>query len=572
MTADAELLRRYLLDRDDAVFAAIVRKHGPMVFAACRRIAPNRPDAEDAFQATFLVLATRAESVRPHSQLGAWLHGVAVRCGKKARDAARRFAGSPLPELPARFASSPEPDLPAVIDDALASIPHSYRAAVVLCHLEGRTRAEAAKELGWSEGTLSGRLHRALKLLGERLTAKGVTAAGAVVIAVLSARPATASVPLPLIASTCSAAGLVSAGFAEPGPAHSLACGVLRAMTFRKLKLTAVALGVVGLGAFTLLGRLDAKPTDPPAAKASAEKKPAWKELVKVEQTAGITCVDATADHLAVGDEGGGLVVWETKTGKEVRTVMKPPKKNTQPVTAVRFVGTVLFVSSHDGAAVFSGDVTDPKDTFGGVMGKSRYLGFSGDGQTWVEQDRPAMILLRHNIYDNAWRGEPAVIVREPDGKEIKHTALSADDKVFATASDVPVVRVFDRETNRETHKITLKEGLTLSALKLSDDGKRLAVVGEKGFAKVFDADNGAELCELTGHAGTVAAVAFTPDGQQVATADGKTVRVFDAKSGKTLSEWAAHTDDVTCLAFTPDGKKLVTGSKDKSAKVWERE
>lgn len=528
------------------------------------------------------MLATKAESVRPHSQLGAWLHGVAVRCGKQARDAARRFAGSSLPDLPAESVAPAEPDLPAVIDDALAAIPDAYRAAVVLCHLEGHTRAEAARELGWSEGTLSGRLHRALKLLGERLSARGVTAAGAVVLAMLSARNGTATVPIPLVASTCSAAGLVSAGFAEPGSAHSLARGVLRAMTFRKLKLAALGLSVFGIGAFALIGRLDAKPTDPPVrmqikAPVPADKgaKGAWNEVFKFERSAPITCTDTTADYVAVGDEAGGVVVWDAKTGKEVRTVYKPQAKGGKPVLAVRLTGPLLpllYVSSKGGTAVSCGNVTDPKDNFAGVSGPGSVThGFSADGQTWIEQDRPHLVLLRHNLYDLGGGGEPYLAVREPDKKPILHVALSGKDNAIAIASDVPVVRVFDRETSREIHKITLKEGLTLSSLKLSDDGKRLAVVGEKGFAKVFDADNGSELCELKEHDGTVTAVVFTPDGKQVATANGKTVRVFDVKTGKKLNEFEAHTDDVTCLAFSPDGKKLVTGSKDKSAKVWEQ-
>ena len=238
---DAQLLGRFIDSRDDRAFAAIVRKHGPMVFAACRRIAGHHHDAEDAFQACFLVLAAKAETVRPRSRLGAWLHGVAVRCALKARRSSRvseqLLADLPSPERPAV-----EPDLVFHLDEALAAIPAKYRAAVVLCHLQGRTRSEAARELGWSEGTLSGRLHRAMALLEKRLTARGVTAGASLALA-------SVLVPAKLFASTNSFAALLTAGFPDGSgsAADILAHGVLRTMTIRKLKLAACH-AVVHLG------------------------------------------------------------------------------------------------------------------------------------------------------------------------------------------------------------------------------------------------------------------------------------------------------------------------------------
>ena len=577
-TTDADLLLRYLSARDDAAFAALVRKHGPMVFGVCRRVTADHHDAEDAFQAAFLVLAVRAEAVRPAHRLGAWLHGVAVRCARKARGSRRRTAIIPAVE-PFAHPSAVEPDLPGLIDDALAAIPDAYRAAVVLCHLEGRSRSEAARELGWSEGTLSGRLHRALELLGKRLTARGVTAPATAILAVWAARAASAGVPPALAASTQTAASLLTAGFTAPaGTATTLAHGVIRAMTFRKLKLAAAVLvGAFGVGAFAALNRAEAHPPGDRVARKNApvpaEKLKEWKELFAVKHDFPVIVVAVGEDVLATGDEHGGINVWEAKTGKLDRPLMGPNKMKPNPVRALRVTadGGSLFFAADDGHIVGRVDLKNPKAPAAGIGGaKSRYTGFSADGMTWVEQDRPHLITLRHSPFDRGWKGEPLVAVEEPDGKAIAHTSLSADDKVFALATEAPVVRVFDRGTNKEQHKIVLKEGQKLTGLKLSDDGKRLAVIGEKGFAKVYDADNGAELCELAGHDGTVNAVAFTPVGKQVATACGKTVRVFDAKSGKLLGQIKGHDDDVMCLAFTPDGKRLVTGSKDKSAKVWE--
>ena len=591
MTSDADLLRRYLHDRDDTAFAAIVRKHGPMVLATCHRTARRRADAEDAFQATFLVLASRAEAIRTPERLGAWLHGVAVRCARKARDVARRSTTIPpdsFDSLPAVSLPSPEPDLSAVIDDALAAIPDTYRAAVVLCHLEGRTRAEAARELGWSEGTLSGRLHRALKLLGERLSARGVTAAGAVVLAVLSARTATATVPVSLVASTCSAAGLVSAGFGEPGAAHSLARGVLRAMTFRKLKLAALGLGLFGLGTFALFGRLDAKPTDPPVrmhikAPVPADKgtKERWKKVVEVEHKAAVSVVAVNDELLATA--GGDtkldcdLRLWDSTTGKKHPLEVRGPVF-TSPASSLRFVsgGKYLMMTASGGGVIRY------EQRNGGLVGDCidavYTLGFADDLSAVVLRDarQPNNKLGMHS---NLWEVPNATVkadctIEYPAHKGVTHATCASDGKRLVVANAESVIRTYGYDGNglKEGQTIELPAKTPLTALKLSDDGKRLAAVGEKGFAKVYDADTGKELCELAGHDGTVRGVVFTADGKQLATACGKTVRVFDAKSGKKVSEFEAHTDDVTCLAFTQDGKRLVTGSKDKSAKVWERD
>src|SRR5262249_49915225 len=157
-------------------FAALLRRHGPMVWGVCRRLLPCTHDAEDAFQATFLVLVRKADSVVPRGRVGNWLYGVAYRTALEARSAAsRRRARELQTARPAHVTNEqPDPDLWALLDEELRRLPDNFRAAVVLCDLEGRTRKEAAQQLGWSEGTLSGRLARARELLAKRLTRRGV--------------------------------------------------------------------------------------------------------------------------------------------------------------------------------------------------------------------------------------------------------------------------------------------------------------------------------------------------------------------------------------------------------------
>lgn len=589
MTTDADLLTRYLHDRDDTAFAALVRKHGPMVYGACRRVTADHHDAEDAFQACFVVLAARAETVRPRERLGAWLHGVAVRCARKARDTRRRTSSTHPLDEPAVLSPAVEPDLPDLIDDALAAIPDTYRAAVVLCHLEGRSRSEAARELGWSEGTLSGRLHRAIELLGRRLTARGVTATGAVLVTVLSARTASANVPVALSASTCTAAMLTAAGFVEPGgSAASLAHGVMRAMSFRKVKLAAAVLvGVMGVGSFAAINQAQAKPTDEAKvlrrnAPVPAEKLREWKELFAVKHESAVSAVAVCEDMLvtgyAAGDRGCNIHAWNPKDGEMLDIRIRGPFSHVAP-DALRFVadGKRLMMTV-PGGGIARYERQDAGLLVGHWCSADVVVhGFSDDLQ--VVAAAPMKVRdTRLHIYGHPWNTpvwlqDTTDPIRCSETEALVRAALSLDGKRLVVAHADSALRIhgFEGKKLSEERKVELPAKPTVTALRLSDDGKRLAIIGEKGFARVFDAEAGKELCELKGHDGTVNAAAFTPDGSQVATANGKTVRVFDAKSGKLLGEITGHTDDVTALVFTEDGKRLVTGSKDKTAKVWER-
>src|SRR5262249_44491465 len=179
---DADLVTAFAARRDHAAFAELVRRHGPTVLGACRRVLGDSHDAEDAFQAVFLVLARKAEAVRPPGSVGGWLYGVAVRAGDKGRAGATRRRGggvvagaaaqaigaTPNGANPGREPASRERERPehspelaelrAVLDAELARLPEALRAAVVLCDLHGKTRAEAAAELGCPEGTVAAHL------------------------------------------------------------------------------------------------------------------------------------------------------------------------------------------------------------------------------------------------------------------------------------------------------------------------------------------------------------------------------------------------------------------------------
>jgi RNA polymerase sigma factor (sigma-70 family) len=255
---DEELLEQFVAGGEEAAeaaFTALVDRHGAMVLGVCRRILGNRHAAEDAFQATFLVLARKAPAIARREQLASWLHGVARRAAMDARArAARQHARekrlgiiSPVE----RMDEIQKSELRSILDEELAGLPERHRAAIVLCELEGLSRREAARRLGVSEGTLSSRLARAKLRLRERLTRRGLALSAAALASALAQDAQALCVPASLADSTIRGATLVATGSSLTGVAStsviSLTEGVLKAMLLSKLKLAFLGLVTVAL-------------------------------------------------------------------------------------------------------------------------------------------------------------------------------------------------------------------------------------------------------------------------------------------------------------------------------------
>jgi RNA polymerase sigma factor (sigma-70 family) len=263
---DGQLLEDFISRCDEAALAALVQRHGTMVWGVCRRLLPNYHDAEDAFQATFLVLVRKAASIVPREMIANWLYGVARQTALKARATAakRKEREIQVAEMPEPIAAEQElwRDLQPLLDEELSRLPAKYRAVIVLCDLEAMTRQEAARHLGVPEGTVAGWLARARAMLAKRLARHGPAVSGAVLAAVLWKGAASACVPTSVVSSTIEAASLFAAGQAAAARVISarvaaLAQGVLKAMLLSKIKVaTAVLLGVlacIGGGAVAFL-------------------------------------------------------------------------------------------------------------------------------------------------------------------------------------------------------------------------------------------------------------------------------------------------------------------------------
>jgi RNA polymerase sigma factor (sigma-70 family) len=333
---DGQLLERYVATREEAAFAALVRRHAPMVWGVCCRALSGHQDAEDAFQATFLVLVRKAASVFPRQMVGNWLYGVAYQTALKARAmAARRYAREKqVTEMPESHDRPPKPwsDLQPILDQELTRLPASYRTVIVLCDLEGKTRGEAARQLGVPGGTVAGRLARARAMLAKRLTRRGVVLSGGSLVAALLQYAGPATVPAAVISSTIQAATVFAAGPAAAGAippsVANLTEGVLKSMLISKLKLAVtlvmgaiiLGLGVTGVALQTTSGQEPKQKEPPPAAAGRLVSESAGNDTdlkhLKAEVDRLRADVEALKKQLKTGDSRTAAPAAETDKAK----------------------------------------------------------------------------------------------------------------------------------------------------------------------------------------------------------------------------------------------------------------
>ncbi len=279
---DGQLLASFVATRDESAFAALMHRHGRMVFGVCRRVLGHIHDAEDAFQATFLVLARKASSLRNAEAVANWLYGVAFRTAleAKTRNARRRGREQSLDNVPPPEAPAEQPrDWLVLLERAVSGLPERYRTPLVLCHLQGHSRQVAARQLGLPEGTLSSRLATARQLLAKRLARHRLALSMGVVLTALSDEAVTAALPSSLIASTVQDALRIATGQPVTTPAAVLMKEVLHTMLLTKVKLATVFLAMVGVMSvltasfFAPMRAADEKRAEPNPAPAPAVKK-----------------------------------------------------------------------------------------------------------------------------------------------------------------------------------------------------------------------------------------------------------------------------------------------------------
>jgi RNA polymerase sigma factor (sigma-70 family) len=364
---DGELLESFISRKDGSAFEALVRRHGPMVLGVCRRVLSNHHDAEDAFQAAFLVLARKADSIMPREHVVNWLYGVAYRTALKARTMAATHSARArqVTEMPEPEAVEPDNgwrELQPLLDQELSRLPDKYRLPVILCDLEGKSGKEAARRLGCPEGTVASRLSRGRTLLRGRLARRGLVVTSSGSLAVWLSQNAAAAMPPSLVIPTVQAAALVAAGEAATGVISDrvadLAERVIEAMFSSYLNKTtigfllAAALCVTGGG--WLYWTPAAARAPRPAALLAPQPKPksAWELRNTLRGHTGAVSAVALSPGgklLASASFDKTIKLWETATGKLKTTL----NGHSDRVFSVTFApdGKTLASASADGTA-----------------------------------------------------------------------------------------------------------------------------------------------------------------------------------------------------------------------------
>jgi RNA polymerase sigma factor (sigma-70 family) len=583
---DAQLLERFRARREEAAFAALLHRHGPMVLGVARRLLRQEQDAEDVFQATFLLLARKAGSIRKREAVGSWLHGVAHRLaaearGQGARRQARERAGAMRQNQTSPAGAWQE--LEEVLDQALARLPEKYREAVVFCCLEGKTQEEAARHLGCPLGTVRSRLARGRELLRKQLAAGGVPLSAAALATFLAAGAAPAAVPAAVLRGAARAALQEAAGKAvtaavPPGALALLeggrrAVGMTRAKAFALLvALSALAAGA-GACAWQALSAKGPAPVEAgganprasaPAPGADGEKRErtdsdgaplpegalarlgTLRFRHKFDVTHAVFSRDGKA--LIAADRTGLVLFWDVETGKELRRI--PTLYDPALVLAVSPDGKTLAAACHSSMRLWG--LATGKLLRQWKSPQMRSLLFSPDGKTLASHGYDGVIHLwapeggekRHELKGH--RGSVSAFAFSPDGKQL--ASVSWGDSV---------VRVWDVAAGREVRQL---KGHARNALAVawSPDGKTVASTANDNTLRLWDATTGRERARSADHPhGVPAPLAYLPDGSALAGMVFGTVRLYDPATGKGLRSFAQAPHAWGDLAVSPDGKRV---------------
>jgi RNA polymerase sigma factor (sigma-70 family) len=485
---DGELLALFVRDRDQFAFAELVRRHSALVLGVAQRVTGHRQDAEDVFQAVFLVLAQKAGRIQKPALLGNWLHGVALRVGQKARRTAsrRRVRETAVCNMPEQATPPPSiaEDLGPVLDEELAALPAWYRDAVILCDLRGVSRSEAAAALGVPEGTLSSRLAAGRKKLATRLRRRGVTLSVVAIPGTLSAAQAAVVVPGVLLTNTCKLVADFLAGETLPRPLLKLAEGGVSVRKSLILVVASSAALAAGMVYATQPGREPPETAPPAVIAAKQEPKDGPKADERKEPAAaGFTSKPRLIDTRDIAISNATSFVWN-------------PQGTRYAVTFTDPVAWTVHVVSLD---------TFPHPVW--RMHKAKpwhFLGFAPDGEKLVLERREYdLVSGLHEL--SFWKPRPDtndfVLDRTVNlgPEETQGYAFSADGKTFRTVAiernsgTRAIERVTVQEMDAETGKL-LKSLLTVncSSFALARNGKRLAVLLDYSI-EVYDVDRAAK-------------------------------------------------------------------------------
>jgi RNA polymerase sigma factor (sigma-70 family) len=546
--SDGELLRRFAATREPTAFTELLLRHGPLVWGVCRRVLGNVPAAEDAFQATFLQLAQRAAALRRDAPLAGWLHTVAARLARRARlaeERRRRRERATRPATPAPADDLTWRELRQILDAEIARLPGPYRQPLILCYLENRPQAEAARRLGLAPAVLRGRLERGRQKLRRRLEKLGLPLASALLLA------HTDSLPAALAQTTLQTVCSALAGEPVSPAVATLAAGTTL-LTRVKIGLVAAALLVavgVGIGGATRR----AEPAVAPPLSAPRAARPS---------------VDALGDPLPPGAilrlgtrrhrvQNGPLAWHGLPDGKSYLVYQR--------------LGDVAEVRRFDAA---TGRAVESWP----VPAKHHVVAFSPDGRHVLmstnfifytgirlpgEKETQEWVLALYDLAKRRVVWKNSEKLEQKDWKYVDQARFSADGKWVATTGRFGSgpLRLWDAATGKERWEH--KQDQALDVLGFAEGGKALVVRrGSDNTISLFDRDTGKPRRSFpTMPPAQTQQCGLAPDGSAVLFGtQGPSVRAWDVATGKERSALGGHKQGARCFAFAPDGKTVVTG------------
>jgi RNA polymerase sigma factor (sigma-70 family) len=558
--SDAQLLERYAVRRDEIAFELLVWRHAAMVLGVCHRVLGDSHDAEDAFQATFLILARKAVSVARHRTVAGWLHTVAYRLALRARARRSSRGACSLPDDLAEM-SVPDPadaaawhELRQTIDAEVSRLPDKYRIPFVLHHLEGRSAADVARELGCPLGTVECWLTRARQRLKARLARRNIAQTPAL-LAALAPRHEWLVRGAKVAEAALAAAHGATSGFASTA-AVALADDLTKAMGLSRAK--AALLMLLTLTSLTVLAAVvfsrteapsapDAKPAPPPAMQHKelpVVLQPELPQLVKrasvlSHQSSDINTVALTLDGKTLTSAGQDsyVRVFDVATCKE-HPLFQPDRLDARQL----WPGTVAF--SPDGKTVASG-------------------GRDNTVKLWdVERAMLKTTLKGHTV-------DVQAVAFSRDGKTLITAAAFHDPAALAQRKlEVPCLlewKTWDLDTGMELAGFHYRFKSRIMSCAFSPNGNTLATGAQDGSVRLWDVARGFEIACFHATGASLKRVVFSPDSKTLATCafsyHERAVKLWDVGTLQLQAKLEGYFGLVTAMAFAPDGQTLASGT-----------